>query len=202
MPGQEKKIKQEFIKKFNEAGELNAVYALLNELVLAYHPELAEANIALAWLYDVKPDRDAHLTLGWARKASDLDRQLHKFDVIIALNFEWWKDENVTDRQKKALLDHELCHIRPVKNPEDDSVKIDEHGNTVWYARKHDVEEFREVIERHGVYKDDLEQFAAVLHAQRNAAANATPATPQTTVPTPPANTTPATPPAAGGATT
>ena len=158
MPAGTKKVNQEIIKRLNDQEEVNVVYQLMDELNRAYHPELVEAKIALAWLYDVKPDRDGHMTLGWARKESDLHRQLHGYDIIIGLNYDWWHDNQVSDSQRKALLDHELCHVKPVVD-DDGSVRLDDLGNTVWYIRKHDLEEFGEVVRRHGMYKQNLETF-------------------------------------------
>ncbi len=39
----------------------------------------------------------------------------------------------------------------------------DERGRRVYRIRKHDLEEFRAIVERYGCYKRDLEDFAVVL---------------------------------------
>jgi hypothetical protein len=41
--------------------------------------------------------------------------------------------------------------------------KYDERGRNVWRVRKHDIEEFQAIVERHGCYKRDLENFAKSL---------------------------------------
>jgi hypothetical protein len=49
----------------------------------------------------------------------------------------------------------------------DGKPREDERGRPVWRVRKHDIEEFREVVERHGCYKSDLEAFVkAALEAR------------------------------------
>jgi len=63
--------------------------------------------------------------------------------------------ENLTARQRVALVDHELCHF---------SIEIDEDDGTV--LRKivgHDVEEFSAIAQRYGAWKPDLTEFAEAL---------------------------------------
>ena len=141
----------------------HAMYALLDELVQAHHEELREARIALAWALRWKPDTDGITKLGQCKKASELDRQLHDFDFVILLKRSFWIDERVTDEQRAALLDHELCHGRLQRDRETNLPKRDGAGRLLYRIRKHDVEEFREIVERHGTWKGDLEAFAGSL---------------------------------------
>ena len=39
--------------------------------------------------------------------------------------------------------------------------KQDEQGRTVYRIRRHDIEEFQDVVARHGLYTGKLEEFAA-----------------------------------------
>lgn len=68
--------------------------------------------------------------------------------------------------KKRALVDHELCHAAPVLNKQLEPV-YNEAGRAVYRSRKHDIEEFRCIVERHGCYKRDLEEFAKALLAKR-----------------------------------
>ena len=147
----EKKINFELIPRDH------APYAILNEM-RKHHPELVNASIALAWRTRLKSDKDGHLVLGKCVKASDLQRELVEYDFVILLNREVW-EEDFNDAQKCALMDHELCHVTVAKD-EDGFSKQDERGRPVWRTRKHDIEEFQAIIERHGFYKNDLERFA------------------------------------------
>jgi len=79
---------------------------------------------------------------------------------FILLNYEWWYDTRTLASQKEALVDHELCHFRPVPEEADDPdspYRRDENGRVLYYLRHHDMEEFREIIDRHGLYKADLQ---------------------------------------------
>lgn len=127
-----------------------------------WHPELDEAQIALAWRKALKPDKDGHLILGSCVKVSDLNKELKPFDFIILLNQEVWQDPQFTREKKLALLDHELCHAAPVFDAEGHQ-KEDERSRRVWRTRKHDIEEFKAIVARHGCYKRDLELFAEAL---------------------------------------
>ena len=40
---------------------------------------------------------------------------------------------------------------------------IDTKQRPVWRVRGHDVEEFEEIVARHGVWKRDLERFAEAI---------------------------------------
>ncbi len=146
-----------------EKGEIptpSEPYKLLQHLVRHYHPHLEEARIGLCWQQDLKPDKDGRLELGKCRKASDLQREFAEFDFIITLNEEVW--DEFTSKERAALLDHELCHAQIAKDNEDKPIK-DERGRFCWRVKKHDLEEFRDVVERHGVWKQDLELFADAL---------------------------------------
>lgn len=138
-------------------------YRILSEVREEFHEELRGASIALAWQRSLKPDTDGHLVLGKCMKASDLQRELVDYDFVILLNSEVWNDEGFTIEKKRALIDHELCHAAPAVDKETEEQKVDERGRRVWRLRKHDIEEFREIVERHGCYKSDLEAFAEAL---------------------------------------
>jgi len=141
-----------------EDGRGRSLYATLKDLVAEHHPDLALAQIALAWNDGWKADSDGHLQLGKATKCSDLQRELHVYDFIIELNREATRDFG--DDKWLALLDHELSHCDQATDDESGAHKVDERGRPVWRIRKHDVEEFLDVIERHGTWKSDLVEFA------------------------------------------
>jgi len=138
---------------------------MLHELVVRYHAELDDARIALAWNRAWKADVDGRVTLGQCKRVADLERELHDldaFDFVIILREEFWNDPHVTDQQRRALLDHELCHAT-VKLDADGEPIVDERSRTVYRTRKHDLEEFSCIAERYGVWKRDLEVFDAAL---------------------------------------
>jgi hypothetical protein len=141
-------------------------YKLMRTVREKWHQDLEGAKIALAWRKRLKSDKDGHLLLGKCVKASDLQRELVNWDFVILLNKEVWQDPGFTTERKSALLDHELCHATRVL----DKFHLpanDEYGRSVWRTRKHDIEEFHAIIERHGCYKKDLEKFAEALLKNR-----------------------------------
>lgn len=145
-------------------GVVHEAYVMLDEIVAAHHPELAKhkCKIALAWNLSWSADADGRLVLGKCKKGADLERQMHGFDFVILLNqerwLEWVKDFG-GEKYKRALIDHELCHAA-VKEDKDGNVVKDEQGRTVYRIRKHDLEEFREIVDRHGIWKSDIAAFA------------------------------------------
>lgn len=192
-----KKPKQPPAPKYRLIGEDTKdgkeVRGLIKALVktVATFKELGPAKIAIAWMIRVKADRDGRVTLGKMKKASELDRELHGFDAVLILNEEHWRV--MQPEQRLALVDHELCHLRPVMNPNTLDQAEDAHGKKKWRIAKHEIEEFRGVVERNGIYKSDISAF--VQAAQQSKALPLFPvdAPPPTRVPAAP----PAPPPAA-----
>ena len=88
----------------------------------------------------------------------EIQKQLESFGdpyqmFWIELSGEHWYD--LSDEQKAALIDHELCHCA-VDFPE-------EKDEPMLYMRGHDIEEFEEVVARHGMWTHSLESFGAAL---------------------------------------
>lgn len=146
------------------------LYSLMRELVAEHHDELRDARIAIAWRHGWKPDADGRMTLGQLKKASDLDRQLHSFDLIVLLNFEVWESVNFTPAQQRALFDHELCHGALQLDAEDEP-KTTPDGRLQYRIRKHDMEEFRQIVDRHGMWKGDIAAFVEAAMASKAAPA-------------------------------
>ena len=148
------------------AGQITEPYRILAEIRKKDHAHLEEAKIGLAWRIGWKADTDKHLKLGQCRKRGDLDRELDSFDFIIMLNDEAWPSLN--DAQKRALIDHELCHAA-LSLDSDGSQKYNDRDRLVCRIKKHDVEEFRCIVDRHGLWTQDLEEIAkaAINDAKR-----------------------------------
>ena len=143
------------------------MYALLGRLIQRDHEHLRNARIALAWSTAWKPDVDGRVTLGRCKRVGDPDREIMGLDFVILLSADFWQHSDVSDAQREALLDHELSHAEVAYDPAGEPQE-DEHGRVVYRMRKHDVEEFSGVIRRHGLYKRDLEDFAAALNAAKD----------------------------------
>lgn len=142
------------------------MYAMLDEVVQKWHGHLTDASIVLAWNTSWSADADGRLVLGKCKKASDLDRELfastadegeqRQLDFVILLNEEAWHE--MGPAQQTALLDHEVSHCA-IAEDENGHPKHDECGRVCYRIKKHDLEEFRDVVSRHGAYKSDIEAF-------------------------------------------
>lgn len=86
---------------------------------------------------------------------------------IIEPAFKHWSMEKL-----KALVDHELCHIQrdtgmEVIDPVSGRILRREWANKDnpdnWHIREHDVEEFSDVIHRHGLWEHGIEKFAEAV---------------------------------------
>lgn len=117
------------------------------KIIIAHHAHLNEGRILLLFR-DQAGKKAGKLTAATASKMSAKDNAIadaappYAFKIIIAndlwlLNGSAWR---------RALIDHELCHC--VGNSEDG-----------WELLGHDIEEFAEVIERHGLWKADVKDF-------------------------------------------
>jgi hypothetical protein len=176
--GKPKRVSYELIPRDNVA--TGPMYALLAELVDAHHRDLREASIVLAWCTSWRPDVDGRVILGKCKKASDLDRELTTYDFVILLSRSFWRnqdlliadastseeDRNAARTRQRALLDHELMHAC-VKFDDKGEPVYDERGRKVYRVRKHDLEEFVDVVKRHGIYKSDIEAFAKALGQEK-----------------------------------
>jgi hypothetical protein len=139
------------------AGEVTEPWVVMEGLKEKHHTNLDGAKIAMAWRIGWRADSDGIMTLGKCRKRGDLDRELDSFDFVILLNQEAWKGLN--DTQKRALIDHELCHAQIVIDS-DGNQKTDDRDRLVCRIRKHDCEEFKCIVERHGLWTSDLAELA------------------------------------------
>ena len=144
--------------------EREPAYELL-ERALEWH-ELEACRIALAWRLRTRPDKDGRLVIGKCVKISDLQKEFANYDFVITLNQENWMV--FSEEQRLALLDHELEHMAAALD-KTGLQRRDERGRLVWRYAVHEIEEFRAVIRRHGLYKKDLEEFAAEIRRREEA---------------------------------
>ena len=161
--------------------EAKKVYAMVRDLVSEQHEDLRQATIGVAWCTTWTPDADGRMKLAAAKIAGDLDRELQAFDVVVILNQNFWRNREVSDAQRTAVMDHGLSQVLLRFDRNGEPVE-DEKGRKVYRRRKFDIQEFTGVIKRHGIYTKDLETFARVISKQ---ALLFEQSTPKTTTPTP-----------------
>jgi hypothetical protein len=156
-PAKRKKVTVRIIKE-KHAGEVTEPHQLLSEICRKEHGHLDQAKIGLAWRSGWRSDTDGHMKLGQCKKSSDLDREMYAgFDFVILLNEEAWPRLSVA--QKRALIDHELCHAA-LSMDANGEPKYNDRDRLCCRIKKHDVEEFRCIVERHGLYTQDLADIA------------------------------------------
>lgn len=132
-----------------------------DEMIPKYHPHLE--TVRVEYVFNEAPMKAKGKELfARAKKKSGLDAFLFappteddpKPFFVIEINKQAW--DVLNKKQKRALVDHELCHC-------------------LWdvekglYMRTHDVEEFSEIIKRHGLWQPDVQLFAeiAVKHVKQ-----------------------------------
>jgi len=113
------------------------VIKMADELIDLYHESLLDANIGIIFR-DEAPTTNGRATLGKARKVTAEWKVHLDLDFVIWLAHDEWSC--LTDHQRRALLDHELCHCQYYGV--DMSAKI----------RPHDIEEFNAVLQRWGFW--------------------------------------------------
>jgi hypothetical protein len=127
------------------------------ELIPKYHDHLSGVRIEFVFMSETPKHRDK-IDLARIKKKSGLDAFLcapldkdpEPFFVMEIAKPGW---DELSKAQKRALIDHELCHC---------FWDVD-HGIALL---DHDVEEFAAVIERHGLWREDVEHFAQVAMRQ------------------------------------
>ncbi len=119
--------------KFRKAPD--EVVAIVEHMIDLYHEHLKTARIGLMFR-DEAPIRDGYVVYGEARKVSDLLKPFVPYDFLIWFAEDRW--ELLIERQKQALADHELTHCYW------DGAKAS--------IRRHDINEFLCIIERHGFW--------------------------------------------------
>lgn len=164
-----KKVNFLIIPEQDAQGMVPEPYKILQEVRDKHHGDTKEARIALAWKLRTSADKDGYVKLGHCLKVSDLYREYADYDFIITLNKEFWEDDAVTKEQRIALVDHELCHAAPTYNGETGEHEVDERGRYLFRIRRHDIEEFHEVVRRNGIWKRDIAIFAKELAEKRKA---------------------------------
>jgi hypothetical protein len=131
----------------------SAVVKLAEELIYEHHPNLLSARIGILFRSEA-PVSGGKRTLGQASTVNAKWKPLlrEEYDFIIWLAADAWLGE-LTDHQRRALLDHELyhCHLN-----NEDKAEI----------RPHDIEEFAEIIQRYGFWRDDLERVRLAVQGR------------------------------------
>jgi len=136
---------------------------MAEQLIKKHHPELRLARIL--WLMsNAKKTREGRIRLGVGKKLSPEARFLSSglcsvddgYDFMITLSDSAWR--SLDAKQRLALLDHQLTHCMRKERVNRRS------GATsyAWARRGHDLEEFVEIVERHGLWSRDVKRLVTV----------------------------------------
>jgi hypothetical protein len=157
---------------YTDAPEVRAVAA---KLIPAHHPHLKDTRIEYVFRSQ-HSSNGGKVVMATARKVTGLNAFLANTNPEFELTNEeeenpeaffcievWSGIWNVMDGAKKAaLVDHELCHCGRVETETEDGTT-----RTAIVVLPHDLEEFTAVVERHGLWQEDVEKF---IQAIRNVA--------------------------------
>lgn len=124
----------------------------IEQLVDQFHPDLAEAAIQCLFCEELPTNRGKRV-LGKAKVMSEKERLLTGIDLLIDLDKTAWM--LASERQRIALLDHELCHFLVKRDAEGHEIR-DDQDRLMYSSTPHDIEEFNAIIRRHGAWKSDL----------------------------------------------
>ena len=132
----------------------SALDKLAEEVRMKHHEHLHDAEIS--YLMTKKPmNRGGKAIAGKAKLSKGLIGFYSKADFIIIIDAAYWDNFDVP--QRRALVDHELKHC---------SYEDHEEGNRTWIIRGHDIEEFTDIVDRHGLWHDDLKTFDQAVGRQ------------------------------------
>lgn len=146
------------------------VEEIVGKLVPEHHDHLARHDIKIRCVFRHPVAKSkGQIVLGKARKIGGLNAHLvglsRRDDLgdepadffVIEIAHKAW--EALSEPQRVALVDHELCHF-------DVEIPDDEDQDRKLIMRGHDLEEFHEVVERHGLWRPDLRKFARAASVQ------------------------------------
>ena len=125
-------------------------------VVPEWHADLTDAAICHLLTTKRMKSKGRHV---WAkvRKANPVENFLTGHDLVIIIDAAVW--ERLDESKRLALIDHELCHV---ERTEDEKT-----GDIGWRLVGHDLEEFRAVVSRHGMWANDIEEFDNALRQHR-----------------------------------
>lgn len=150
--------------QFFEAPEVETI---AEDLIEKYHQHLLDYSVKLRYVFvDKTPKSNGKEVWGTCRKVSGLNAYLENGTpsgepfFVISISKEIW---DVLPKDKKlALVDHELCHAwAEVKKPKEESEEEEPETDVVpkLSIKPHDLEEFSCIVRRHGLWREDIEDF-------------------------------------------
>jgi len=116
-------------------------------------------HVQICYMFrDTAAITDDKVVAGMCIRVDDRNYTIHGFDFVIEIAKDVWDEADDTFRV--ALMDHELGHVGIRFDADDDDPRRDDKTDRVkTFSKRHDVEEFEDVLERHGAYHKALREF-------------------------------------------
>lgn len=141
-----------------EYQEMPEAVDIVRKLVMSHHADaLDEAHIVVVGTPQESTSPDQHTARIRVAKPMEkflLARSKERADYIIEIVIDLWNGHTPPDQER--ILDHELCH----------ALGRDEKGR-YRIRRRHDVEEFDDILRRHGAWTPQLERFVGIAQQIR-----------------------------------
>ena len=127
------------MSKFTEVTQ--EVLHIAEELIAEHHPLLRDCKIGFVFRDEAGKSGGKVVLAKCSKIPENLKPHLQdELDILIVIAEDQWA--NLESEQRRALIDHELCHITT--------------GPSGWTTRAHDIEEFGVIIQRYGLWNTDL----------------------------------------------
>jgi hypothetical protein len=159
----------------------DSVMAIMQKVANKYHGELVKAKVSVGLLMASADEGETAVKLhGYPCaaiiKITPYKQRVHGIeDAVITIDQKSW--DELDDRQRAALIDHELTHLEP-KLDQGAQVKTDDLGRPKLGIVLHDAQVgiFKSVIQRHGaaaldaqIAKDFIAEYEQLLLEFANA---------------------------------
>lgn len=124
-----------------------SVIHFAENLIENFHPHLRDARICFVFRKEAQKQGD-RMILGQCSKVPAKMQPYFEYDFLIWISKHDW--EAMDELSREALIDHELCHAS---------------GNQWlgWKIKPHDIQEFSDVIQRHGCWAPDVKLAKSAL---------------------------------------
>ena len=133
--------------------EAKTVESIAGGLIPNYHAELVTARIMYCFSSDCWT-KNGREVWGKVQKFSGFNEWVVEKDFVVMVALEKWDD--LTEPQRTALVDHLLSSCT---GEEDDDT-----GEYKWKVLDPEVQEFTDVLFRHGAWNESLRDFVRQAH--------------------------------------
>ncbi len=117
------------------------VITTAEELIAEFHPTLAGCRIGFVFRSQASTSGGKTIHAKTVKAPASIQPLLkEEIDILVTIAVDAFS--NYGEEARRALIDHELCHIV--------------EGENGWGTRGHDFEEFSEIMDRYGFWNNSL----------------------------------------------